>query len=266
MNFFSLIILINSQNQTAFEKDRSMNPVQDGNDKEIATPHSTKTYSPVPGPPPPPRSDSLNVKNDTPVSSSISCTVHNFQSHTSLDTSLNESVASGPDKTLSGSPHMPGSFPNPNLTHSCNTEEVSSPKASHVSDNNYSNSGEVLSPWDKDSAFMEDSCSVDIGGRKQPPPLIKQGSLYISPRKLSVTSYSHSEDINKRKKPGQILKAGGIHSVDLSGSRSNLLEAIRKGIQLRKVFLEQLHAFITMFPIVDYICKCNILRLGNHYI
>ena len=67
--------------------------------------------------------------------------------------------------------------------------------------------------------------------------IIKQGSLYISPRKLSTAGVPPQDfggGLHKRK-AGQILKAGGVDSGDLSGSRSNLLEAIRKGIQLRKV-------------------------------
>lgn len=81
----------------------------------------------------------------------------------------------------------------------------------------------------------------------QPPklkPLVRKGSLYISPRKqqmieqsLQVPTDIDPSGFNKR--ASLILKAGGVDKSDLSDDRSGLLDAIRKGIQLKKVQKEE---------------------------
>ena len=65
----------------------------------------------------------------------------------------------------------------------------------------------------------------------------RQESLYISPRKQSLTVESIENNIanSKRLRVSQILETGGIRGGDLSSSRLDLLTAIRKGIQLKDV-------------------------------
>ncbi|CAI8054874.1 hypothetical protein GBAR_LOCUS29937 [Geodia barretti] len=65
-----------------------------------------------------------------------------------------------------------------------------------------------------------------------PPPFLRRDSLYISPRKQSLTLPAVDK---KRLRVSQILETGGIRGGDLSSSRLDLLEAIRKGIQLKQV-------------------------------
>ena len=65
-----------------------------------------------------------------------------------------------------------------------------------------------------------------------PPPYLRRDSLYISPRKQSLTLSTADK---KRLRASQILETGGIRGGDLSSSRMDLLEAIRKGIQLKRV-------------------------------
>ena len=74
-------------------------------------------------------------------------------------------------------------------------------------------------------------------------PMLRNDSLYISPRKQSIIALSipvnieesAEEDTNKRS--SRILKAGGVGDgdIDITSTRSNFLVAIQKGIQLRKV-------------------------------
>lgn len=61
----------------------------------------------------------------------------------------------------------------------------------------------------------------------------RQDSLYISPRKqsLNINTFDNSQLL----RASQILQTGGITEGDLSSSRMDLLAAIRKGIQLKKV-------------------------------
>lgn len=61
----------------------------------------------------------------------------------------------------------------------------------------------------------------------------RQDSLYISPRKQSLTI--NTIDNSHLLRASQILLTGGITEGDLSSSRMDLLAAIRKGIQLKKV-------------------------------
>ena len=61
----------------------------------------------------------------------------------------------------------------------------------------------------------------------------RQDSLYISPRKQSLTI--STIDNSHLLRASQILQTGGITEGDLSSSRMDLLVAIRKGIQLKKV-------------------------------
>ena len=61
----------------------------------------------------------------------------------------------------------------------------------------------------------------------------RQDSLYISPRKQSLTI--NSIDKSQLLRASQILMTGGITEGDLSSSRMDLLAAIRKGIQLKEV-------------------------------
>ena len=67
----------------------------------------------------------------------------------------------------------------------------------------------------------------------------RQGSLYISPLKLSgLTSPDSHMTIDEpgfNKRAGQILKAGGVDNGTLEVSRNDLLVAIRTGLQLKKV-------------------------------
>ena len=204
---------------------------------------STPNHSPIPGPPPPPRNDSLNITKN-PVSSgpSTPVVVCPTQRHSSLDKSQKQSITSAlsnvlqhtrsPDKPLSpSSPFNNTMFSIGNM----------SPHALHsTGSTDLNHLHKVMSPKDTKSP-PESAVSITPESgrqRKQPPPLVKQGSLYISPRKLSAAGLPPMDvcgSLHKRK-AGQILKAGGVNSGDLSGSRSNLLEAIQKGIQLRKVY------------------------------
>lgn len=219
---------------------------------EGTTVHSTLKFIPVPGPPPPPRSDSLSVKSSAQNSLFSSSMVHKPQQHGTLDASQEESVASAVSKSLPGSPCTPA-----DQAYSSNVEEGSSPIQPDITDTNHNHSEEVISPHEEDSVSTEDtvmSIAGDTGMIQRPVQLIKQDSLYISPRKLSIASHPYPEDVSKRKTHGEILRAGGIvHSVDLSGSRSNLLEAIRKGIQLRKVFYAH-NCNYNMFLVVSHLC------------
>ena len=75
-----------------------------------------------------------------------------------------------------------------------------------------------------------------INGRVPPPPMIRRDSLYVSPRKQSRQQSLTLDVVDvKRLRASQILQTGGITGGDLSSSRMDLLEAIRKGIQLQKV-------------------------------
>ena len=75
--------------------------------------------------------------------------------------------------------------------------------------------------------------------RDVPPPYIHHDSLYISPRKQSLTiDKSNITNLN-RLRASQILETGGIQDGDLSSSRMDLLEGIRKGIQLKQVQKEE---------------------------
>lgn len=65
-----------------------------------------------------------------------------------------------------------------------------------------------------------------------PPPLLRRDSLYVSPRKQTLSLSSADK---KRQRASQILETGGIRGGDLSNSRMDLLDAIRKGIQLKEV-------------------------------
>ena len=68
----------------------------------------------------------------------------------------------------------------------------------------------------------------------------RQESLYISPRKQTLTIESIENLTNSRHlRASQILQTGGITGGDLSSSRQDLLEAIRKGIQLKQVKKEE---------------------------
>ena len=68
----------------------------------------------------------------------------------------------------------------------------------------------------------------------------RQESLYISPRKQSLTIESMENLANsKHLRVSQILQTGGITGGDLSSSRLDLLEAIRKGIELKQVKQEE---------------------------
>ena len=69
-----------------------------------------------------------------------------------------------------------------------------------------------------------------------PPPFLRRDSLYISPRKQSLTLPTADK---KRLRVSQILETGGIRGGDLSSSRLDLLEAIRKGIQLKQVEMKE---------------------------
>ena len=72
------------------------------------------------------------------------------------------------------------------------------------------------------------------------PQLVKQESLYISPRKQSLTANAVERNTSRNSlRASQILAAGGIYGGDLSSSRMDLLEAIRKGIQLHNVMKEE---------------------------
>lgn len=64
---------------------------------------------------------------------------------------------------------------------------------------------------------------------------MRQESLYISPRKQSLTINAIDIANSRRLRASQILQTGGITEGDLSSSRMDLLAAIRKGIQLKKV-------------------------------
>ena len=69
-----------------------------------------------------------------------------------------------------------------------------------------------------------------------PPPYLRRDSLYVSPRKQSLTVESIDNLANtKQLRASQILETGGIIGGDLSSSRLDLLVAIRKGIQLKQV-------------------------------
>lgn len=185
-----------------------MNSSNDANSK------SSLNHTPVVGPPPPPRNDSLNVRSSVQCSPLPSAP----QRHSSLDANQRESIASALTSVLKSTPtkELPDSPLSPPVINK--TTSITQPQE------------KAFSPWSHDTRI---SVSAEKDTRPR-PPMVKQSSLYISPRKLSVSSVPHMED-NLRRKTGQILKASGINSVDLSGSRSNLLEAIRKGIQLRKV-------------------------------
>ena len=76
-----------------------------------------------------------------------------------------------------------------------------------------------------------------VTNRPIPRVFERQESLYISPRKQSLTVESIENNIAniKRLRASQILQTGGIRGGDLSSSRLDLLEAIRKGIQLKDV-------------------------------
>ena len=82
--------------------------------------------------------------------------------------------------------------------------------------------------------------SSPVAPPKARPPLLKQESLYISPRKQTLTVDSIENESNTyTHRASQILAAGGIRGGDLSSSRRDLLAAIRKGIQLHKVQKEE---------------------------
>lgn len=67
----------------------------------------------------------------------------------------------------------------------------------------------------------------------------RQGSLYISPQKLSgfqsPQDHCTVDEHGFHKRADQILKAGGVDNRALEETRVDLLTAIRKGLQLKKV-------------------------------
>lgn len=226
---------------------------------------STPTNGPIPGPPPPPRNDSLNTLKK-PVQASLSCgpsllssVAPATQRHSSLDATQKESIASALSNVLEhtlvrelpnkpASPHKPLSpikplSPSSPWNSTAFSTGDASPSALPPSGSaNLNRIHKIMSPEGvKLLAGSPGNVAVSVATesdrKRRPPPLLKQGSLYISPRKLSVVGLTSPDDIgySHKRKAGQILKAGGVDSGDLSGSRSNLLEAIRKGIQLRKV-------------------------------
>ena len=87
----------------------------------------------------------------------------------------------------------------------------------------------------------------DQGLQPKPhPPLLKQGSLYISPRKINASHFTAPrtngyDDLESGSKlrASQILRAGGVSDGDLSRSHDDLLAAIHKGLQLKKVEKEE---------------------------
>ena len=227
---------------------------------------STPTNGSIPGPPPPPRNDSLNAPKkriQLSLSSDPSQPSANAapptQRHSSLDATQKESIASALsnvlDRTLirelsnkSPSPNKPLSPSKPMSPSSLWSSRTfstgdASPSALPPSGSaNLSHIHEVMSPervalLTGSPGNVSVSVATESDRRRRPPPLLKQGSLYISPRKLSVVGLAPPDDVgySHKRKAGQILRAGGVDSGDLSGSRGNLLEAIRKGIQLRKV-------------------------------
>lgn len=84
--------------------------------------------------------------------------------------------------------------------------------------------------------------------------IARQGSLYISPLKLSgLTSpegHMTSDEHGFNKRAGQILKAGGVDNGTLEDSRNDLLVAIRRGLQLKKV-LDLLYPPKLLSPYLD---------------
>lgn len=243
-----MIILLNGFIQEVFDRRATTRPL-DG--VKISEVNSTPSYGPVPGPPPPPRNDSLNNVTKKPVQVSLSSgpsvpSEAPVLRHSSLDASQKQSIASALTNVLERTriKELPTSPKNPLSPSSPMSSTAFSPhniSPSALPSTNLSHVRNLMSPegvgfLTRSPANMV-SIAVESDRRRRPPPLIKQGSLYISPRKLSVAGFSPLDDVGypHKRKAGQILKAGGVDSGDFSGSRSNLLEAIRKGIQLRKV-------------------------------
>jgi hypothetical protein len=92
-------------------------------------------------------------------------------------------------------------------------------------------------PWAPPEILTPSSPPVIMNGHvPTPPPFLRRDSLYISPRKQSLTLPTADK---KRLRVSQILETGGIRGGDLSSSRLDLLEAIRKGIQLKQVEMKE---------------------------
>ena len=84
---------------------------------------------------------------------------------------------------------------------------------------------------------------VTNGGLPTVPPFLRRDSLYVSPRKQSLTVNTVDK---QRLRASQILETGGIRGGDLSVSRLDLLEAIRKGIQLKQVKEKEREEMVSM--------------------
>ena len=108
------------------------------------------------------------------------------------------------------------------------------------------------------AAATDTSAPVVANGVSSPEPvqprikqLLRKGSLYISPRKmtaielnvpemamLSVTPETDDTDVAV-KRTSRILLRGGVGESSVDTSRSDLLSAIRQGLHLKKVQLEE---------------------------
>ena len=172
-----------------------------------------------PPPPPPPRSDSLvkdGSENDSPPPSGRQNSYTNDPPALSSTLATYSHYASPPSKQVDEGDATVFAAVVPT-----NTSSVATPL-------------EVTSQHDQESQL------------KPRPPLLKQGSLYISPRKVNVNhltapptnGYDDLESGGKLR-ASQILRAGGVSDGDLSSSHDDLLAAIRKGLQLKKVEKEE---------------------------
>ena len=184
-------------------------------------PQAVSNSSPSPnGPPlPPPRSDSL---------------IKNGDENNSPPTSGRQSLYANNPPALSNTLAMNSLHASPPLKQM--DERGATTFAAVVPTNTLS----VATPLGVTSQHVQ-------GSQPKPrDPLLKQGSLYVSPRKINAShlkvplanGYDDLESGSKLR-ASQILRAGGVSDGDLSRSHDDLLAAIRKGLQLKKVEKEE---------------------------
>lgn len=178
--------------------------------------------SPVSGPPPPPpRGDSLSTTKSSEVNATPPISP---PSSTSLFSNDPPTLSS----TLAMNPLHASPFSIP--------EDTGAPTSF----------GGI--PFNSAAAVTPSTFHAQTSRPKPRAPLLKQGSLYISPRKQSIMDFTQltlsmpgadGTDNKDKLRASQILHAGGVSNSDMSSDRDDLLAAIRKGLQLKKVEKEE---------------------------
>ena len=185
-------------------------------------------------------------------------TAHTAQTHSSLDTERRQSMATALNEVLANmsrrsfplSPTSPPPLVNGDLNKTLTPDKnkTLSPVDRTPQGRGVVDLDTTLTPFDSSPQFRMspiNATASPLTGTFGPSPRGKvpsskrrfskrKSSLYISPYKLTEVNETGYHGFNHR--ASQILKAGGVDNAGvLEDNRSDLLVAIRKGIQLKKV-------------------------------